>query len=108
MNIARVLYIQVLLTALGLCVIWQDTLVRQEGYRLERVGRDIENARTEVQKYKAQISKLRSPQRIVTLVRRLGLEVEQAPAAQDAGADLSEGPQDGDSYEPVQTAKRTP
>ena len=107
MQIIKVLYIQMLLTALALCLIWQSTLARHEGYRLELLRREIENAKVEAQKYSAQISKLRSPQRVERLVERLGLDIEQAPQPPEPAPDTdSDGPPDGDSLPDTTLATR--
>ena len=103
MRVARILYVQAVLTALALCVLWQGVLVRQAGYRLERLRRDAEERQAEVEKYRAQVSKLKSPQRVVQLVEKLGLNLA-LPPVENGAATTQRREEDTDAEAPPEMA----
>jgi hypothetical protein len=70
-----------LATALALAVVYQSAALRQAGYRLEEARRDIAEEKADYAVYEAQVCKLRSPQRILALAERLGLELERPTPA---------------------------
>jgi len=85
MDVARILYVQLVITALALCLLWQGIVIRQTGYRLEKLHREAEELTAEIEKYQAQVSKLKGPQRVVRLVEELDLNLEQpTPDAAEA------------------------
>ena len=75
MHVIRVLSVQATVAALALCVVWQSSVARQSGYRLEELRREIASSEAEVHKYEAQLSKLKSPQRILSLLDQFGLDL---------------------------------
>ncbi len=101
MHIARVLYVQAVVTALALCVVWQTAQIRKEGYCLEELRREKERCETEVHSYRAHIEKLKSPQRVLHLVEALRLPLTQTAAEPSAGV-----VKDQAHRLPVQVARR--
>lgn len=83
MRLSHVLYIQAVITALALTVVWQGSLARTAGYRQEALGRSIEVHAAEGQQYRAQVSRLTSPQRILYLVDALALGIEHSGTPPD-------------------------
>jgi len=75
MRLIRILYIQAVLTGMALCVVWQGSLTRQAGYRQELLRRGIQSCEADAQDCKAEISKLKSPHRILYLVNYLALDL---------------------------------
>ena len=93
MRVAKVFYIQAVVTVLALCVVWQGALTRKTGYRQELITRAIERYEAEAQEYSAQISKLSSPQRILHLINYLALDLTHEGAGQpNVVADRIVGP----------------
>ena len=78
MRTARLIYAEMILTGLALLVIWQVTEVRRAGYRLERIERRVEERAAQVQRYRAHVERLQSPQRVLPLVESLGIPLELA------------------------------
>jgi C4-dicarboxylate-specific signal transduction histidine kinase len=101
MQLARILYVQAVLTVLALCVVWQTAYVRLEGYRLEALRREKERCETEVQSCRAHIERLKSPPRILHLVESLRLPLTQLTPEPSAAAVQDQTPR-----EPVQVARR--
>jgi hypothetical protein len=81
MTPARLLYVLALVTALALALVWQSARVRQAGYRAAELRAQIAEQKAERAVHGAHLSKLRSPQRVVSLVRWLGLELEERTVA---------------------------
>jgi cell division protein FtsL len=105
MRIAKVFYIQAVLTALALCVVWQGSLARQTGYRQELLTRAIERYEAEVQEHSAQISRLSSPQRILYLINYLALDLtHEAANPRSAVADRPVGSGSGYDGPPDEVA----
>jgi cell division protein FtsL len=75
MHTARVLYVLGILAALALWVLWQAALLKQAGYRVDRLQRQADECRAEIDKYKVQVSKLEGPQRVVPMVEKLKLKL---------------------------------
>ena len=93
MQALKAFYVQALVAALALCVVQQGHQVRHVGYRLEELRQQIRSSQVEIQKHKAQISRLKSPQRIVHLVEALGLDLAQPSVVRrqaDADGDVPE------------------
>ncbi len=103
MNVVRILYVEAVLTALALCVVWQAAEVRKAGYRLEALRRERERRTAELQSYRAHVGKLKSPQRILHLVETLGLRLTEPVAGPNAIPGLEREPE-----ALVQTAQGTP
>jgi len=100
MRVAKVFYIQAVVTALALYVVWQGALIRKTGYRQELITRTIECYEADAQEYSAQISKLSSPQRILHLINYLALDLTHEGAGQrSVVADRPAGP-DSDAPRP--------
>jgi hypothetical protein len=73
----RFLCLLLLATALALAVVWQNAALRQEGRRLESLRAELAEERAEQLTYRAHLSKLSSPQRILRLVQWLGLDLSE-------------------------------
>jgi cell division protein FtsL len=86
----RVIFLQVVVAFLALCVVWQSRMARWEGHRLEKLQRRVQEREEQIQRCRAHISKLKSPQRIMQLVQALGLRLEHPASA----AETSTEPQD--------------
>ena len=99
MRLAHVFYIQAVVTALALCVVWQGSLARKIGYRQEVLSRRIELRAAEGKEYRAQISRLKSPQRILYLVDSLALNLTHPGAGPGDAASGSSSDPDGDASE---------
>jgi len=76
-----------LAAALALGVVWQGVQMRTTGYRLQEARAAIHEEEATADAHRAQLSKLRSPQRIVGLVSWLELDIEERPAT--AAADIA-------------------
>lgn len=76
----RVIFLQLVVASLALCVVWQSRMARWEGHRLEKIQRRVHEREGEIQRCRAHIGKLKSPQRIMQLVHALGLRL-QHPAS---------------------------
>lgn len=85
----RFIYAVVLATMLALCLVRQNAALRTVGYRLEDLREEIAEEEAERAIYLAHVSKLRNPQRILSLVAWLGLDLCERPAVQTAQADPS-------------------
>ena len=79
MKAIKILYILAVPTALALLVAWEGARIRAKGYELQRLNQHLEQARVRRQKYRAQINKLKSPGRILQLVREHGLPLLNEP-----------------------------
>lgn len=79
MKALKILYILAVPTALALLVAWEGARIRAKGYELQRLNQRLEQARATRQKYRAQINKLKSPGRILHLVRKHGLPLLNEP-----------------------------
>jgi len=117
---ARLFYFLLLATALALAVVWQNAALRQAGRRLEALRSEVAGQRAEQLIYRAHLSKLRNPQRIVRLVQWLGLDLSerQVPpvpepsrqlptTARKAAADAGLSTPPSTAAQPA-TARRTP
>jgi hypothetical protein len=80
-----------LATALALAVVYQSTTLRRAGYRLEEVRREIAEEKADYAVHEAHVCKLRSPQRILALAERLGLNLERPTPEQSAPAGRGSG-----------------
>ena len=80
MDFVRILWVLAVVTALALCVVWQGSEARRAGRRLEELTWDIEALKAEQQKGQERIDRLKSPQRIVSHARKLGLRPTETPA----------------------------
>lgn len=109
MRLVHMFCIQAVITALALCVVWQGSLARRAGYRQEELRRKIELYAAEAHEYRAQTSKLRSPQRILYLVNYLALDLKEA-STNPAGVAVNSSPGSGrNSAEAVsEVARLTP
>jgi len=76
---SRALYVLLIATALALAVVWQNTLQRQAGYRLQELDSEIAEQEAQQAVQKTHVSKLRNPQRIRQLASEYGLELRQPP-----------------------------
>ena len=91
MTPARLAAMLVLATALALAVVHQNARIRQAGYELSEVRAQITEQRAELAIHKAHLSKLKNPQRILSLVAWLGLDLQErpVPAAPQTAAERS-------------------
>ena len=80
MNVLRILWVEAIVTALALCLVWQARESVQAGYLLDARQRQVEACEAEVQALRAHVSKLQSPHRILMLVHSLELPIEPLPA----------------------------
>jgi cell division protein FtsL len=72
----RVIFVEVVIAALALCTVWQSRVARREGHRLEELQQRVRRREERIQRCRAHISKLKSPQRIMRLVQSLGLRLQ--------------------------------
>ena len=79
MTPGKLLSVAVAATGMALVVVWQSAAIRGVGYRLQELRSEITEQEAQQAIYRAQISKLSSPQRIRRLVTLLGLELHQPP-----------------------------
>ncbi len=73
MALLRTVFALGIVSALVLCVSWQETRVRHEERRLRELGAMLETRTSEVQRLQAQVARLKSPQRIMRLVEVLDI-----------------------------------
>lgn len=73
----KVLYFMLLATVLALAVVWENAALRQAGYRLEKARAAVAEQRAQRIINQAHLSKLRNPQRILALVKWLGLDLRE-------------------------------
>ena len=81
MRESRSLYILALTTFLALIVVWESAAIRRKGYALEQINAHLKREQALQGIYRAQITKLSSPRRILRLVKRLELNLVQSPQA---------------------------
>ncbi len=81
MRESKSLYILALTTLLALLVVWESAAIRRKGYALQQISSNLKREQALQYLYRAQITKLSSPQRILRLVRRLELDLVQSPQA---------------------------
>jgi len=82
----RWMYALVIATALALALVWQGAGMRQVGYDVERLHQQIADQQAQTAMLETHLSKLKSPQRVTTLVAYLGLDLQPpVPAAAPAG-----------------------
>lgn len=105
MSAAKTLYALAVATGLALLVIWQSTLVRTTGYQLARLESAVRKATARKHKYKAQITKLKSPRRIFRLVKQLGIPLVAGSEPMQA---LSGFRADGESAETEPDGRQAP
>jgi len=74
MDFLRVLLVLAVATALALCVVWQGSLARRAGRELEQMQQELAALKAQEQKHRAEIDRLKSPERIMVQAIRLGLE----------------------------------
>jgi hypothetical protein len=87
MTPGKTAYLMALATLLALCLVWQSASLRNVGYRIESLRRETAEQRDQAVAYRAQLSRLKSPRRILGLVDWLGLQLaEPEPALVDAPA----------------------
>lgn len=111
MTTGKAVYIMVLATALGLAVVRQAACLREAGYRQAELRGQIAEVREDRLVLDAHLAKLRSPQRILALTERLGLNLARRPfpestvqpdeAVEVAAAPTPEGPADGGAGETI-------
>ncbi len=98
MALARTIFVLCILSALLLCISWQETRVRYEERRQRELGAMLEERTAEVQRLHAQVARLASPQRITRIVESLeiGLRPPRAsypsPRHEIAAIDISQEP----------------
>jgi hypothetical protein len=83
---AKLLYFMLLATFLALAVVWENAALRHAGYRLEQLRAQVAEQRAEQIVNQVHLSKLRNPQRILGLVKWLGLDLCEQSVAQAAVA----------------------
>jgi cell division protein FtsL len=74
MDFIRLLWVMLVVTALALCVVREGQVNRRAGRRLENLECQIETLTAQGHKLRAEISRLKSPDRISGGAKRLGLE----------------------------------
>jgi len=84
MTPGKFFYLLGLATALALCVVRQNAALRTAGYRLQDLRDEIAEQEGERAVYRAHLSKLKSPQRIRSLLACLGLDLCERPVATPA------------------------
>ncbi len=94
---SRLLYFMILATFLALAVVWENAALRRAGYRLEQLRAQVAEQRAEKVAYQAHLSKLRNPQRVLGLVKYLGLDLSERSLVQPEAEGDADGKDDGDS-----------
>jgi len=80
MTPAKSIVLMLLATALMLVVVWQKSERRRMSYRLDAVQREIVEHNARQSDLRAQIARLKSPERIRALVAPLSHPMHPAPA----------------------------
>ncbi len=73
MALLRIIFVLCILSALILCVAWQETRVRQESRRLQEMIAIQDTRTAEVEVLGAQVARLQSPQRIIQIVENMNV-----------------------------------
>jgi hypothetical protein len=97
---AKLLYFMLLATFLALAVVWENAALRRAGYRLGQLRAQVAEQRAEQIVNQAHLSKLRNPQRILDLVKWLGMDLCEQSVAQTAVAPEKASGQDDASTAP--------
>ena len=90
MSPGRVIYIIVVATTLAVAVVWQRGQQRDLGYRLEKLNSEVADQEEQRDTYRVHVSKLKSPQRILNIVKQYGLHLRASPTVPSVGT--SDGP----------------
>ncbi len=81
----RWIYAMVVATGLALALVWQGAGMREDGYAVARLQKQISDQKAQTAMLETHLSKLKSPQRVTTLVAYLGLNLQPpVPAAEPA------------------------
>lgn len=75
MKAIQIIVIQALIASVGLCLLWQSRQVRHTGHQLDQLNQTAADVEAQIQQCDAHLSKLKSPQRIVRLVKTLDLNL---------------------------------
>ncbi len=75
MQAIKIVFIQIVIASVGLCLLWQSRLVRRTGHRLDQIQKRATDIEAQIQRCEAHLSKLKSPQRILRLVQTLDLDL---------------------------------
>lgn len=105
MALCKVLWGIAIAVLLALLVVGQGAVLRQRGYRLEKLKREFERQLSMQRTYTAQISRLQNPQRIIRLVQMLGLNLQQQTPTIPSEQEGSAGPAQTRSDTPDGTAQ---
>jgi len=97
---AKLLYFMLLATFLALAVVWENAALRRAGYRLGQLRAQVAEQRAEQIVNQAHLSKLRNPQRILDLVKWLGMDLCEQSVAQTTAAPEKASGQDDASTTP--------
>ncbi len=82
----RWVYAMVIATGLALALVWQGAGMREDGYAVARLQQQISDQQAQTAMLETHLSKLKSPQRVTTLVAYLGLDLQPpVPAATPVG-----------------------
>ncbi len=76
MALSRTIFVFSVVSAMVLCISWQETRVRHEGRRLQELNAMHASRTAQVLGLKAQVARLKSPQRIMLIVEALDIGLE--------------------------------
>lgn len=79
-NLVKIIFAQVVITMLALCLLWQNAKLQQGGYIEQQINAHIEDTSSHLQLLRAEVAALSSPQRITQLVEELNLPIQQQNA----------------------------
>lgn len=105
MTPGKVAYLILLGTVLALAVVWQNAMLRRTGYRIQELGTQAAEHRSQAAACRAHLGKLRNPRRIVRLVARLGLDLRAPSVSPIDGTALAEADETADTSSPVTVAE---
>jgi len=105
MTPGKVAYVILLGTVLALAVVWQNALLRNTGYHIQELRTQTAEQRSQRAAYRAHLSKLRNPRRIVRLVAWLGLDLRAPSVAPIDGTAVAAAGQEPQLTPPVTVAE---
>jgi len=97
MTPAKTIVVMLLATTLMLVVVWQKAERRRMSYRLDAIQREIVEHNAHQGDLRAQIARLKSPERIRALVDRYGLDLQRPePEQTDSPSVVADTPAEAD------------
>ena len=77
MTPAKLFVIMLVAVAFALALVWQTTQRRQTAYRIDALSREIAEERINRARYRRNVTTLKSPLRLMTLVEQYNLNLER-------------------------------